>query len=732
MPLITHRPRGIEHPYARSLDQLSPAVPLAGHRLVIGATTSGPAESVCCVVQWPDGEQRLPMTPVDGSDSDAALLAGGEGHLAAAQEAALAADNGWQVTIDVLPDQVATYRFEAGFAGRTETTGEYRLAPAHWTQEALGLVRGAGDKLVDGSVEWLASADGVHRARFALRLQADEHVVGFGERYDQVDQRGHQLDAVVFEQYKAQGRHHRTYLPMPWAQVVDDQGQAWGFHVATSRRTWYDVGATHTDRLGIEVDLGQVSGRPALVDVNLWSGTPTEVLNGFLDVAGRPGEMPDWIFGLWASGNEWNTQDLVMEQMDRHRDEGIPVSVVVIEAWSDEEGFTIFRDAHYEPNRGEPHRGVDFSYSSDGAWPDPAGMVRTLHERGTKVVLWQIPLQKTAADLGPQAVAQREALLAAGHVVREADGTPYENRGWWFPRALMPDLSTEAGRHWWTEQRRYLVEDLGVDGFKTDGGEHAWGHDLRYGDGRRGDEGNNLYPVHYARAFGDLLRSAGKAPVTFSRAGFTGSQAHGLYWAGDEDSTWEAYRSSIVAGITAGASGILYWGWDLAGFSGPVPDPELYARSFAAATFMPIMQYHSEFNHHRPPLRDRTPWNVAEQGGRPEIIDIARHFTRVREEVRPYLVEQTRLCLASGKPLMRALHFDHGDDPRIWDHPLQYQLGDELLVNPVTEPGAESWSTYLPAGRWRDFWTKQEHDGGQVAVTHADWDRVPVFVRNDD
>lgn len=54
-------------------------------------------------------------------------------------------------------------------------------------------------------------------------------------------------------------------------------------------------------------------------------------------------------FGLWASGNEWNTQQLVMQQMDRHQEENIPVSVVVIEAWSDEEGFTIFRDAQYQP-----------------------------------------------------------------------------------------------------------------------------------------------------------------------------------------------------------------------------------------------------------------------------------------------------------------------------------------------------------------------------------------------
>ena len=73
-------------------------------------------------------------------------------------------------------------------------------------------------------------------------------------------------------------------------------------------------------------------------------------------------------------------------------------------------------------------------------------------------------------------------------------------------------------------QKTYLVEEVGIDGFKTDGGEHAWGRDLRYLDGRHGDEVNGLFPVHYAKAYGDLLESAGKAPVTFSRAGFTGSR----------------------------------------------------------------------------------------------------------------------------------------------------------------------------------------------------------------
>lgn len=580
-----------------------------------------------------------------------------------------------------------------------------------------------GERVVPGSVEWLVSPTGVHRARlFALPLASGEHVVGFGERYDAVDQRGRSLDAVVFEQYKAQGVHGRTYLPMPFAHVIG--GEGWGFHVRTSRRTWFDVGSSTSDRLVVEVALGP----DPVVDLGVYTGDPSAVLQAFLDEAGWAEELPSWVFRLWVSGNEWNTQDIVLSRIDTHRELGIPVGVVVIEAWSDEEGITIFRDAQYRvTENGSAHKATDFTYT--GAWPDPKGVIESLHARGVKVILWQIPLQKTDPELTGQVLADALAMVRDGHAVLEVDGMPYYNRGWWFPKALMPDLSVARTREWWTEKRRYLVEDLDVDGFKTDGGEHAWGHDLRYADGRRGDEANNLYPVHYARTFGDLLRSCGKAPITFSRAGFTGSQAHGIFWAGDEDSTWEAFRASVTAGLTAASCGIVYWGWDLAGFSGPVPDAELHLRAAGASIFMPIMQYHSEFNHHRRPLRDRTPWHVAETTGDDRVVPVFRDFAVLREVLVPYLAEQAALTVRTGRPLMRPLFFDHSDERAVWDRPLQYKLGDDLLINPVTSPGVTEWSTYLPAGEWTDVWTSASLGGQRTVTRPVPIDVVPVYCR---
>ncbi|MFD1932578.1 TIM-barrel domain-containing protein [Nonomuraea mangrovi] len=712
--MIRHRPHGSGHPYAESEDQRVPVLPMAGESVELRVRASANVDSVVC--DWVDiglPALELPLSRPAAEEESAAVDGG---HLAAAQaKAARAASGSWSVVTPPLEaGRRYSYRFRGGGTGssRSFATTWFHVTAAEWRDEGGRLTVVGRDRVVPGSVRWLADGDEVRRGRFELALEPGAHVVGFGERFDAVDQRGRTLDAVVFEQYKSQGAHGRTYLPMPFAMVVNGP-RSWGLHLDTSRRTWYEIGESIV-----------VEAEGADLTLRIHEGSPAEVLDAFLGTVGRPAELPDWVFRLWASGNEWNTQDRVMAEMDRHRETDIPVGALVIEAWSDETTFTAFRGAEYEPSE-EPHTLADYRFPADGPWPDPKGMVDELHARDIKVLLWQIPLQKMRPHPRHQAAVDARQIL--DRCVREADGRPYRNRGWWFPLALMPDLSSQEVRDWWTAKRRYLVEEVGIDGFKTDGGEHAWGHDLRYADGRRGDEGNGLFPVHYARAFGDLLRQAGKAPVTFSRAGFAGSQPHGAFWAGDEDSTWEAFRSSIRAGITASACGIVYWGWDLAGFSGELPSAELYLRAAGTSAFMPIMQYHSEFNHHRRPLRDRTPWNIAEQTGDSRVVPVFRRFAQLRERLVGYLADEARKTIAGGAPLMRGLFFDHPGDQDIWRHPLQYKLGDALLVVPVTDPGADKVEAYLPAGEWVDVWTGLAIDGGQTLTLPAPLDRPPVL-----
>lgn len=723
--MIRHRPQGSGHPYATSLDQRVPVRPLVGESVELRVAAARSVSAVLCEFDDGSGVQCFPLAPRAGDA--AAGVPGAEGHLATAAAGGTTASVCWSATSPPVPDgRAVRYRFIGTAEAARRRTRWFEVAGASWTNSG-GTLRSDGRSRIDAdSVSWLVDASGTHRVRFALSLDPAEHVLGFGERFDRLDQRGHRIDATVFEQYKGQGAAGRTYLPMPFAHVLG--GTGWAFHVDTARRTWFDVGTAHTDRLWIEADLdGRIDED---LTVRFYDGAAGDVLRQWLERVGSAAELPTWVFGLWASGNEWNTQQRVLREIDRHRAEDIPVAAVVIEAWSDETTFTAFRDAAYEVHTdGAPHRLSDFEFRTDGAWPDPKAMVDYLHEQDVRVLLWQIPLAKMRPHPSGQAKADAHRMLESGYCVTERGGRPYRNRGWWFPLALMPDFTNADAREWWLAKRRYLVEDVGIDGFKTDGGEHAWGEDLHYADGQTGVAGNNLFPVRYAEAYGELLTSCGKPPVTFSRAGFTGSQAHGVFWAGDEDSSWAAMRSSLLAGLTAAACGVVYWGWDLAGFSGPIPDAELYLRAAGVSTFLPIMQYHSEFNHHRTPSRDRTPWNIAEQTGDPRVLPMFRRFAQLRQRLRPYLAEQARRTIQTGWPLLRSLCLSRPDDLATWAHPLQYQLGDHLLVAPIVEPGAQTTTVYLPPGRWVNVWTAAIVSGGREITERAPLDQVPVWCR---
>ena len=731
--MIRHRPEGSGHPYSVDTEQRHPVVPLVGAAATLGIRADAAVDAVSCTLEWrPDAGGDVATVELDlervATTSRGRVTDGG--HLASAAARLARTAGGWQTSTPTLrPGGTYRYRFTATRdSGRSERTRWFTFRPAQW-QPNPGAVLEIGDpRVVAGSVETLHDGERAWRTRFALPLAAGEHVTGFGERYDTLDHRGAELDSVVFEQYKSQGAERKTYLPMPFAHVVG--GAGWGFHVDTSRRVWFDVGATDAATLAVEAE----TGPDGAVSLRLFDGAPVEVLGGFLDVAGRAVELPEWVFRLWASGNEWNTQAEVLRQADLHAEHGIPVGSVVIEAWSDESTFTAFRDAAYEVSAdGAPHRLSDFTFPADGAWPDPKGMTDELHRRDIRLHLWQIPLLKMRPHPRGQLAADAAAAIRDDVLIREPDsrgGTrPYRNRGWWFPLALMPDLTDDRAARWWTERRRYLVYEVGIDGFKTDGGEHAWGSELVYLDGRRGDEKNAAFPVGYAAAYGALLESAGKAPVTFSRAGFTGSQAHGAFWAGDENSTWDAFRWSMNAGLSAASCGIVYWGWDIAGFSGEIPDAELYVRAAQASTFVPIMQYHSEFNHHRTPSRDRTPWNMAERTGDDRVIPVFRRYARLRERLVPYLAAAAATTVATDRPLMRPLYFEWPDDPAVWAAPTQWLLGDDLLVAPVLEPGIDRLAVYLPAGTWHDVWTGEAVEGGRTLTVPVPFDRIPVFAR---
>lgn len=710
---IIHTPEGQEHPYEQGAEERFPRQPLAGENFTIGIVTrpSGTVKTVRVITRLDD----QPAVSVEAVQDVGWRARMEEGVGAEFLERMIRVEQDvWHAELTAPPTgHRLTYWIEAD----GQRSPDYTLCGESWQEGSADGI----EQIADGEIppiqkiEWLTDGTKAQRVRLTFPAAVQEAFYGLGERFNALNQRGQILDVRCYEQYKSQGK--RTYLPIPFLL----SSQKYGLFVDSNRWMQFDLAASSSDCWTLEVELGDDSGVRL---VWFTDDDPMQIVSKFTLFTGKPALPPQWAFGLWMSGNEWNSQERVMQEVAESKKHEIFPSVLVIEAWSDETTFYIWNDAAYTPVGGsERLHARDFQFG--GKWPDPQGMIDSLHADGIRLLLWQIPVLKKNETPHPQQDNDRAYFEQQQLGVRQPDGSLYRVRPFWFRDGYLLDVTNPAARQWWMDKRAYLLEEMGIDGFKTDGGEHLWGADTRFADGRKGDELWNLYPKLYVDMYYQfsIEKKHGDA-LMFSRAGFVGSQTAPAHWAGDENSTWDAYRHSILAGLSAGLSGILFWGWDIAGFSGETPSAELYLRSTAMAAFCPIMQYHSEYNQHRE-NRDRTPWNIQNRTGDAQVIPTFRHFVNVRSQLMPYIWQEAQFSAQSGQPMMRALHLydSHAS-------PYQYYFGRDLLVSPVVEPDVDQWPVYLPEGKWVDFWTKTPYTGGRTYTISAPLDQIPVFWRS--
>jgi len=87
-----------------------------------------------------------------------------------------------------------------------------------------------------------------------------------------------------------------------------------------------------------------------------------------------------------------------------------------------------------------------------------------------------------------------------------------------------------------------------------------------------------------------------------------------------------------------------------------------------------------------------------------QVEPICRKYLNLRYQLLPYLYSAVREAHDTGMPIMRALWLHYPDDPRAVARADEYLWGRDILVAPVTEPGAQSRQLYLPKGGWYDFW----------------------------
>jgi alpha-D-xyloside xylohydrolase len=561
---------------------------------------------------------------------------------------------------------------------------------------------------------------------FAFRYETGcGAVYGLGERFGSVNHIGRKLNCAVEDRFTEQGK--ATYFPVPFYY-----GGGHGVFVDTHCVSEYDFGSAEAGIFAFGARAG-TSGK--LPDTHVFFGEPAEILRDFTALSGRPELPPEWAFGLWVSANRWDRQSIVEEQLDIIRRTEYPADVLVLEAWSDEATFYIWNDAQYEVKHvGEGFAKEDFHYPADGRWPDPQGMIGRLHGMGMKLVLWQIPvLKQLGAHELPNAQLEADIIYAEGNGLCAAgdDGKSYRTPDFWFAGSRLPDFTRREARGWWFARRGYLL-DMGVNGFKTDGGEFVHEDGCRFSDGSTGVEMRNGFAASYLDAYAAFI---GKGRALFSRAGHTGSQRHPFHWAGDQKSTWEELRAVLRAGLSLGMSGQPFWSFDIGGFAGPLPTAELYIRATELAAFAPAMQWHSEPSGGQfgdgagVTVNDRSPWNIARATGDPNVMPLSLFWARLHANLRPQFLSEARKSTLTGLPMMRHLALEYPGDPHAATTHDQFMLGN-IMVAPVVDEGARERDVYLPSGGWMDLWTGEDVEGGRTIRVCAPLGRIPLYLRH--
>ncbi len=426
-----------------------------------------------------------------------------------------------------------------------------------------------------------------------------------------------------------------------------------------------------------------------------------KVIAEYRDLTGQAPMFGKWAYGFWQCKNRYKSQDEILGVAKKYRDFHIPVDNIV-------------QDWFWWNRKGE------FVFNKN--YPDPKGMIDQLHNENFHLMISIWPFFEPGSK-------NYDYMQSKGWFVDKFKYAkpPYHTDA----MAVYDATNPEARKFYWDEVNKGLFS-IGADAWwmdttepETEGQEDniLLNHKLSAGSGNRFV---NVYPLLDTQAVYQGQRSASDKKRVFilSRSAFAGSQRNAVTaWSGDINSDWFSFRRQIPAGLNFSLSGIPYWTTDIGGFVfGSPTDPafrELFVRWFQYATFNPVLRVHGT----RKPDENEL-WSYG-----PDAQNILVNFDRLRYRMLPYIYSLAWKTTSEAYTPMRPLVMDFRDDVRAQNIGDEFMYGPAFLVNPVTEPSANTRQLYLPHAKWYDFWTGSATEGGRMINAITPLDRIPVYVR---
>jgi alpha-glucosidase (family GH31 glycosyl hydrolase) len=584
---------------------------------------------------------------------------------------------------------------------------EEQLEPRTAVGDGIGVAVERGHVVAE-----VAPPEAAARVGASWQARPGERFTGLGARHGLAfDQTGRAVMLGADRRYtgpdcppellEAGGIPQGDYVPVPW--FVSSAGYA----------VWLETdGAGALFEFGpgeVSVSVRAVSGP---LRIHVFAGSPAAALRAYLRQTGLPALLPEWAYGHWKSRDVYEHQRDVEDDWHGYRKNELPLDAIVLDSpW----------ETQYNTWQFNPHQ-----------FPDAARLVRAMRGDGVRTVVWvtpwmnldsvdsQHPPDRASEHMHREPAPDYAPAAEAGHFVRDAEGEPYTAK-WWMGVGSPVDFTSAAADEWWRELARRAL-DLGVEGIKADDGEgYYFPPEVQFADGSSGAQRGWAYGRLYRRSMQQALDDAtGGSGVLFGRSGWTGQQAIGMTWAGDQASDFWSLRTLVAATLTAAMSGYSNWSHDVGGYLGErltarCPK-ELLVRWLQFGCFTPLWQSHGRF--------EQEAWTYDD-----ETLELYRSFLVLHERLVPYIRAAAATAARAGLPIIRPLCLVDPGDPRGWEIADAYLFGPALWVAPMLEAGATSRIVELPRGSWVDFWTEKRVEGGGTIVADAPLGRIPVWVR---
>ncbi len=547
-----------------------------------------------------------------------------------------------------------------------------------------------------GPRNFTATGNGYHYLEQCFAAYEGERLFGLGQHtHGRLDQKGIVIDLV----------QRNAEVSIPFLVSSRGYGLLWN-NPAVGR---VELGASATR---------WIANSARQIDYWITAGTPAQIATRYGAVTGRPPMLPEWAAGFWQSKLRYRTQEELLEVAREYHRRALPLSVIVADFFH----WTQLGDWRFEPSE----------------WPDPQAMVKELESMGVRLMVSVWPSVSVLSD-------NYQPMLHAGYLIASERGAPF-HADWpdrhaqvRLPVAFYDATNPQARSYLWDQLRANYYES-GIKVFWLDACEPEIrpGHvdNLRLAAGP-GPAVLNRYPVDHARGVYEGMLEAGETEVvSLIRSAWAGSQRWGAaLWSGDIPATFESLAAQVRAGLNVALSGISWWTTDIGGFHGGDPESpayrELLVRWFEYGVWCPLFRLHGDREPRVALSQEMTGgpnevWSYGE-----EVYGILAGLLRLRERIKPYVLEQMAVAAAQGTPPMRPLFFDFPDDPEAWGIEDEFCFGPSVLVAPVTKLGERSRRVYLPAAAtWTDPCSGETVCGGTWVDAAAPLERIPVYLRD--